>query len=110
MSAPTRILFFDHIARLSGGERSLRELMDRLDRGAYEPELVLLEEGAVAARERGIAVHRLDAGSKLTTFSRTRRSIDPSTMIDTWRCARELARLVAARRCDLFTPTASRPM
>ena len=50
------VLFFDHTAKLGGGEIALFHLLTSLDKERYQPLLVLGEEGPLAekAREAGI--------------------------------------------------------
>lgn len=59
MQKPTRILYLDHTARLSGGELALSRLLVALDKERIEPVVVLAEEGPLAAtlRSEGIETH-----------------------------------------------------
>jgi len=63
--APAQILFFDHTAKMGGGEVSLFNLVTHLDRRKFEPIVVLAQEGEL--REKlsrvGIEVHVLPLGS-----------------------------------------------
>jgi len=63
--APTQILFFDHTAKMGGGEVSLFNLVTHLDRRKFEPIVVLAQEGEL--REKlsrvGIEVHVLPLDS-----------------------------------------------
>ena len=55
-----RVLFFDHVATLSGGEIALFNLIRHLDLNLIDPVVVLGEEGALADRLRSVAeVHIL---------------------------------------------------
>ena len=68
-SAPiTTILFFDHTAKMGGGEISLFNLVTHLDANRFEPVVVLASEGAL--RERlsavGIETHVLPLSSQVT--------------------------------------------
>jgi glycosyltransferase involved in cell wall biosynthesis len=55
-----RVLFFDHIASMSGGEIALLHLVQHLDRAAVEPIVVLGAEGPLALKLRPVAeVHVL---------------------------------------------------
>ncbi len=64
--APALILFFDHTAKMGGGEISLFNLVTHLDRKRFEPVVVLAQDGEL--REKlariGVEVHvlPLDAG------------------------------------------------
>lgn len=53
---PTRVLYLDHTAKLSGGEIALARLMEALDRTRVAPLVVLAEDGPLAARLREIGV------------------------------------------------------
>ncbi len=48
MPAPHRILYVNHVGRMSGAERSLLDLVRRLDRGRFEPEAVIPGPGELA--------------------------------------------------------------
>ncbi len=50
------ILFFDHTAKLGGGEIALFHLLSQLDREKFHPVLVLGEDGPLAEKARGIGV------------------------------------------------------
>ena len=55
-----RVLFFDHVASLSGGEIALFNLIRHLDLNLIDPVVVLGEEGALADRLRSVVeVHIL---------------------------------------------------
>lgn len=57
---PLRVLFFDHVATMSGGEIALLHLLQHLDRTRVEPIVALGEDGPLAARLQGLApVHVL---------------------------------------------------
>jgi len=53
-----RVLFFDHTAKMSGGERSLLLILDKIDKTRFYPLLVTPEEGPLTreAVSRGIDV------------------------------------------------------
>lgn len=51
-----RILFLDHTAKLSGGERSLLLVLEKLDRRRFTPLLVTLEDGPLLQAARAIGV------------------------------------------------------
>ena len=48
-----RILFFDHTARMSGGERSLLLILKKIDKTKFEPFLVTPEDGPLS-KEAGL--------------------------------------------------------
>jgi len=62
---PAQILFFDHTAKMGGGEISLFNLVTHLDRKRFEPIVVLAEDGEL--REKlsrvGVEVHVLPLGA-----------------------------------------------
>jgi len=62
---PAQILFFDHTAKMGGGEVSLFNLVTHLDRRKFEPIVVLAQEGEL--REKlsrvGVEVHVLPLDS-----------------------------------------------
>ena len=62
---PAQILFFDHTAKMGGGEVSLFNLVTHLDRQKFEPIVVLAQEGEL--REKlsrvGVEVHVLPLDS-----------------------------------------------
>ena len=53
--SPVRVLFFDHVATLSGAEIALFNLIRHLDLDLIDPVVVLGEEGALADRLRSVA-------------------------------------------------------
>ena len=59
-AAPIRVMLFDHIASMSGGEIALLNLVRHLDRRIVEPIVLLGDEGPLAQKLRVIAeVHIL---------------------------------------------------
>ena len=73
---PVTVLYVDHVTMLSGGERSLLDLVRVLDRTRFSPALVCPGEGPLAAafRDAGCAVSFLpDAGG---LFSVSRKRLD----------------------------------
>ena len=100
---PIPVLFFDHIALMSGGERSLLDMMRGLDRSRYRAELALPEEGplAVAAREAGLKVHLLPFPESLRRVPRwggLLGGLRIGHLIATLRASRSLAKLICRRR------------
>ncbi|MBD3387324.1 MAG: glycosyltransferase [Candidatus Altiarchaeales archaeon] len=71
-SEKIRVLFFDHQAELGGGEFSLYELLRNLDRGDFEPLLLLGCEGPFKekAEELGLEVRVLNIPEKLRSLKR----------------------------------------
>jgi glycosyltransferase involved in cell wall biosynthesis len=51
----TRILYFDQTASLSGGELALLSLIRELDKEAFEPIVILFEDGVLAEKLQGLA-------------------------------------------------------
>jgi glycosyltransferase involved in cell wall biosynthesis len=59
-SSRTRVLLFDHVATLSGGEIALFNLISHLDRNQFDPVVLLGEEGPLATKLRPfVEVHIL---------------------------------------------------
>lgn len=67
-----RVLYVDHVAALSGGERSLLDLARELDRSRYAPALACPGEGPLpdAFRREGFPVYPLEADAGLLAVSR----------------------------------------
>lgn len=51
-AGPHRVLYVDHTARLGGGELSLAETIEHLDRSRVDPTVLLFSEGPLAERFR----------------------------------------------------------
>ena len=51
-----RILFLDHTAKLSGGERSLLLILEKLNRDRFTPLLMTLEEGPLLESARVLGI------------------------------------------------------
>jgi glycosyltransferase involved in cell wall biosynthesis len=51
-----KILFLDHTAKMSGGERSLLLILEKLDRRRFTPVLLTLEDGPLLGAARAIGV------------------------------------------------------
>ena len=68
LALPTTVLFFDHTAKMGGGEISLFNLVTNLDRTRFEPVVVLASEGPL--REKlcavGIETHVLPLSEEVT--------------------------------------------
>ncbi len=101
------ILFFDHTARLGGGEIALLHLVERLDSRRFLPVVVVGEEGpfAEALKCAGIETHVLAlAGS----VSQTRKdSLDRKSLLrldaarEVLNYVRQLARFIKTRGVDV---------
>jgi glycosyltransferase involved in cell wall biosynthesis len=66
MKMPLRVLFFDHVAAMSGGEIALMNLIQRLDRSMIEPIVLLGEEGELCEHLRtSTEVHVLPISSDI---------------------------------------------
>lgn len=65
---PTTVLFFDHTARMGGGEVSLFNLVTHVDRSKIEPVVVLGSDGELRHKlnAAGVEVHVLPMGDDVT--------------------------------------------
>lgn len=68
-----RVLFLDHVARMSGAEQSLADLVAGLAHGPVEPVVVLPEDGPLSAelRAQGILVRKVPMSKRMLETSRT---------------------------------------
>ncbi|MGD0542169.1 MAG: glycosyltransferase family 4 protein [Tepidisphaeraceae bacterium] len=106
-SRPRRILFFDHTAKLGGGELSLLSMVTRLDRRRFEPVVVLAAEGPLVElfRAGGINAQVLPMSSKLCDIRKD--SLGPSSLLkvrvlaEGLACAIRLASLIRSREAEL---------
>src|ERR1700684_4097763 len=92
-----RVLFFDHVATLSGAEIALFNLIRHLDLSLIDPVVVLGEEGALADRLRSVAeVHifplRADIRQARKDDLRARSVLSPAALREAVRYVRRLAR------------------
>lgn len=64
---PTLVLFFDHTARMGGGEVSLFNLVTHIDRSKIEPVVVLASDGELREKLRaaGVETHVLPLGEEV---------------------------------------------
>jgi glycosyltransferase involved in cell wall biosynthesis len=64
---PTTILFFDHTAKMGGGEIALLHLVTHLDRKRFEPVVVLADDGPLCAKlsEAGVETHVLPLSNRV---------------------------------------------
>ena len=64
---PKKILFFDHTAKLGGGELALWNLLQRLDRERYHPVVVLASDGPLREKieKIGVEVHILPLAAEV---------------------------------------------
>src|SRR5580704_11341429 len=97
-----RVLFFDHVATLSGAEIALLNLIRHLDLNLIDPIVVLGEEGALADRLRFVAeVHILPMRADIRQARKddlgTRSILSPAAMGEVVRYVRELARFMRRR-------------
>jgi glycosyltransferase involved in cell wall biosynthesis len=102
-----RILYIDHTSELGGAERSLLDLLGRLDRERIEPILVTSPAGPLVERARalGIEVVLLDLDETALTLSREEWSTNRLSFLwkargfsrEVWR----LAGLIRARDIDV---------
>jgi len=103
---PLRIAYLGHVARLSGGEIALAELLSSL-RGSVEPLVVLGEDGPLVERLRQLEVETivlpLDPELRDTRREDMARSLRRGQSTATMtRYVGRLARLLAGRRVDLI--------
>ncbi len=96
-----RILYISHTARLGGAERSLLTLLERLDRGRYEPSVVLPGPGQLADELRRIGIPQ----HTVPVLGRLRWTRNPLTLFAyfwRWRCAgAAIGRLIEKLGIDL---------
>lgn len=95
--AKARILYLDHTSHLGGAERSLLDLLERLDRDRLEPILATSGGGPLVDRARalGVEVVVMSVGDKALELSREAWQDQPWRVL--WQArgfAREIARLV----------------
>jgi glycosyltransferase involved in cell wall biosynthesis len=101
MSSPPRVVFVDHVARLSGGELALLRLASAFD-GRIDPYVILGEEGPLVERLRalGVAVEVLPMDPEVRDARRTNivsvrhaPRLVAATIRDAWRLRRRLREL-----------------
>jgi glycosyltransferase involved in cell wall biosynthesis len=102
-----RVLFFDHVATLSGAEIALFNLIRHLDLNLIEPVVVLGEEGALADRLRSVAeVHIFPMHADIRQARKdnlgTRSNLSLAVLRKVVRYVRELARFMRWRQIDLL--------
>ncbi len=102
-----RVLFFDHVATLSGAEVALLNLIRYIDRGIVTPIVVLGEEGTLADRLRSVAeVHILPMRENVRTARKddlgTRSLFSITALGGTVRYIARLARFIRQHRIDLL--------
>jgi len=99
--APLPILYVNHVSQMSGGERSLLDLMQGLDRRRFTPILAAPPGGALfdEAAQADIACRSID----LRRFKRTRNPISLGlNALHVARRAKELAAIVQAEDIQLI--------
>jgi glycosyltransferase involved in cell wall biosynthesis len=102
-----RVLFFDHVANLSGAEIAMLNLIRHFDLSLIDPIVVLGEEGALADRLRSVAeVHILPMRADIRQARKddlgTRSVFSPAALGEVARYVRELARFMRRRHIDLL--------
>ena len=102
-----RVLFFDHVATLSGAEIALLNLIRHLDLNLIEPVVVLGEEGALADRLRSLAeVHILPMRADIRHAKKdglgTRSIFTPTALGEVMRYVHDLTRFIRRRHIDLL--------
>lgn len=91
MKKPVRTLFLTHAADLGGAERSLLEILERMDRSLVAPSLCSLSQGPLldAARGAGVPVHALPAPESVTGMKRGALGLSPDAALKSLRLAAE---------------------
>jgi glycosyltransferase involved in cell wall biosynthesis len=78
---PTRVLFVNHVARISGAEESLLALVRHLDRDRFDP-ILACPPGPLAIRAADAGVRTVSL--PVTAFRRTRNPLTLSTYAVAW--------------------------
>lgn len=105
---PTRILFVDHEARLSGGQRDLVDLVRGLDPKRFEVHVALPGPGPLADAlvAQGVVVHHVEMVESLRKMSRWDLARRPDRSIPmvahAWAASRSLSDLAADLRPDVI--------
>ena len=99
-SAPLRVLYLNHVGKISGAENSLLSLLRHLDRQRIVP-LAAVPHGRLLA-----AVHALDVKVAWLPETRLRRTLNPVSLLRQYRTLRAVRatveRLVSEWRIDLI--------
>ena len=106
--APTTVLFFDHTAKMGGGEISLFNLVTNLDHNRFEPVVVLASDGVL--RERlstvGIETHVLPLSTEVTGVRKDTLTgsgaVSPSQVLEIARYVWRLRGFARRRGADMF--------
>lgn len=104
---PLRVALVNHVARLGGAEVALLGIVERLDRRAVEPLVVLGEEGPLADRLRAAAVEVAVRPLDPTVLDRRKDTLtaaglaNPRPALRTLRAAAGLGRFFRRRGIDL---------
>ena len=104
----TTILFFDHTAKMGGGEISLFNLVTHLDKQRFEPVVVLASDGVL--RERlsavGIETHVLPLSSEVTQVRKDNltgpRAVSPAQVFEIARYVWRLRGFARRRGVDIL--------
>ena len=109
MAAPlTTVLFFDHTAKMGGGEISLFNLVTNLDAKRFEPVVVLASDGVL--RERlsavGIETHVLPLSGEVTGVRKDTltavHAVSPSQVLEIARYVWQLRGFARRRGVDIL--------
>lgn len=78
-SQPVRVLFLDHVSRMSGAEQSLADLVVGLAQGPVEPVVCLPEDGPLASqlRAQGVLVRMVPMSKRMLQTSRATLGKNP---------------------------------
>lgn len=105
--APRTVVYFDHVATLSGGEIALYDLLNKLDRSRYTPVVVLAEDGQLRSLldDIGVETHVIPLSAQV---AKTRKDslrgnalLRLSVLFTALAYTRRLARFLRERQADL---------
>ncbi|MDP9173956.1 MAG: glycosyltransferase family 4 protein [Planctomycetota bacterium] len=100
-------MFFDHTAKMGGGEIALLNLVKGFDRRLFDVLVVLASPGPLVDRltECGIATHVLPLDAEISEVRKDALGaaalLNLKVLFQTLRYARDLSRLIQARRIEL---------
>lgn len=100
------ILFFDHTAKLGGGEIALLHLVQRLDARRFLPVVVVGEDGPFVQKLRssGIETHVIALASNVAQTRKDSlggKTLRLNAVREVWNYVRQLAQFMKRRRVDL---------
>jgi glycosyltransferase involved in cell wall biosynthesis len=97
---PRRILYINHVSRVSGAERSLLDLLHHLDRSRFEPLVALPPGGELTdlLRQTGVSCHAVPLRRLHKTVNPIRLAAD---LLNAIRIVWQLTRLIRRERITL---------